>query len=104
MISAQETAEELKSIYSEVEVLLVQTDMASEESVVAGINKIMKNFGRIDYAINNAGVGGKLGPTTEISGLDFRSTIDINMIGLWFCQREEIRHMLKQEPLSHGYV
>jgi NAD(P)-dependent dehydrogenase (short-subunit alcohol dehydrogenase family) len=104
MARAEETAQELKNTYPDVKVLLVYADMANEESVVAGINKVVKDFGRIDYAINNAGVGGKLGPTTEISGSEFRSTIDINLIGLWVCQREEIKHMLKQEPLAYGYV
>ncbi|KAN0119186.1 short chain dehydrogenase/ reductase [Hyaloscypha variabilis] len=102
MVKAEETALELKSKFPDVEVILVHADMANEESVITGINKIVQNFGRIDYAVNNAGVGGKLGPTTEISGSDFRSTIDINLIGLWVCQREEIRHMLKQEPLENG--
>jgi NAD(P)-dependent dehydrogenase (short-subunit alcohol dehydrogenase family) len=102
MVKAEETTLELKSKFPDVEVILVHADMANEESVITGINKIVQNFGRIDYAVNNAGVGGKLGPTTEISGSDFRSTIDINLIGLWVCQREEIRHMLKQEPLENG--
>jgi NAD(P)-dependent dehydrogenase (short-subunit alcohol dehydrogenase family) len=87
-----------------LEVIIVHADMANEESITTGINKIVQNFGRIDYAVNNAGVGGKLGPATEISGLDFRSTIDINLIGLWICQREEIKQMLKQEPLEHRYI
>jgi NAD(P)-dependent dehydrogenase (short-subunit alcohol dehydrogenase family) len=94
----------LRSMDSELRVLVVHANMADEESVVVGMNKIIQTFGRIDYAINNAGVGGKLGPTTVLTASEFRSTIDINLIGLWVCQREEIKQMMKQEPLPHRYI
>ena len=104
IVNAEKTSLELKSKYPGVDVVLVHADMANENSIVTGIAKIVQSFGRIDYAVNNAGIGGKLGPTTEISGSDFGSTINVNLIGLWVCQREEIKHMLKQEPLQHEYV
>ncbi len=104
MVSAEKTAQELMNRFPNVEVLLVHTDMANEESIITGINKVVQRFGRIDYAINNAGVGGKLGPSAEILGSEFHSTININLTGLWVCQREEIKQMLKQEPLEYRYI
>lgn len=97
---AEETAKGLKDKYADLEVLVLHTDMANEESIVTSIGETIKVFGRIDYAINNAGTGGALAPSTDVSNGEFRTAIDINLVGLWVGQREEIRHMLKQEPLS----
>ena len=60
----------------------------------------MKEFGRIDYALNNAGIGGSLKTTDQIDIEDFQRVLAVNTTGVWLCQRAQIRQMLKQEKWS----
>ncbi|EXJ63359.1 uncharacterized protein A1O5_11680 [Cladophialophora psammophila CBS 110553] len=82
----------------EVDIIEISTNMANESSVVQAVQQVIDRFGRIDIAVNNAGIGGSILPSTETSVQDFHKVIDINLIGLWIGQREVIRQMLKQEP------
>jgi NAD(P)-dependent dehydrogenase (short-subunit alcohol dehydrogenase family) len=85
-----------------MEILIVTMDMAEEQTILSGMQLIIQTFGRIDYAVNNAGFGGTLGISTNISTTDFRKVLDVNMTGLWIAQREQIRQMMKQEPAEEG--
>lgn len=93
----QSTRSLVAEIDSKIEVLLVTVDVSIENSVVSAIQDIIDRWGRIDIAINNAGFGGPIAPSLDLSVQEFRKVLDTNMIGLWVCQREEIRHMLKQD-------
>ena len=77
--------------------------MSNEKSVMQGVQEVANHFGRIDYAVNNAGGGGPIRPSSEVSAAEFRAVIDLNMVGLWIGQREQIKQMLRQEPLKSLY-
>jgi NAD(P)-dependent dehydrogenase (short-subunit alcohol dehydrogenase family) len=54
-------------------------------------------YGRLDGAINNAGIEGKIGPDTAAAGeQNFDRTIAITLKGVWLCMKNEIAQMLKQ--------
>lgn len=74
-------------------------DTSKEDSVQSAIDQTVKTFGRIDIAVNNAGIGGKAKPTAEGDFADWQRVISVNLHGVWLCQRAQIRHMLQQEPL-----
>jgi len=65
------------------------------DSIQAGLDKIMADFGRLDYVMNNAG-GGTLKPFAELTDKDFDSTIDLDLRGTFRCMRAEINLFLKQ--------
>lgn len=78
-------------------------DITDEAAVEQTIDRIHQEFGRIDYAVNNAGVtkgdeGGVAGTTTGV----WRQMIGVNLEGTFFCLRAELNKMLKQErrPVS----
>ncbi|KAL6410738.1 hypothetical protein AUP68_07170 [Ilyonectria robusta] len=83
-----------------VESLKIKIDVSDEKAIVQAIQKVVDAFGRIDIAINNAGIGGPIMDSTKISTDEFRRVLDVNMIGLWVSQREEIRQMLAQSPIE----
>lgn len=59
-------------------------------------------FGRIDYAVNCAGILGGGQRSTETTSEAFDHVNGVNYKGCWLCSRAELRHMLKQQPLpSH---
>lgn len=63
----------------------------------------VKKFGRIDYAFNNAGIGGALNTSDKVERDDFERVLSVNTTGVWLCARAQIRQMLKQEKLSDSY-
>jgi NAD(P)-dependent dehydrogenase (short-subunit alcohol dehydrogenase family) len=85
--------------YPGAEVLPILFDAADEDSIITAINKTIDVYDRIDYAVNNAGLSGPVAASTEVGAKDFRRCLDVNLMGYWIGQREQIRRMLKQDPL-----
>lgn len=77
--------------------------MTDEKAVDDSIEKTAKEFGRLDYAVNNAGIGGMIKSTDQIPKTDFEKIIAVNTTAVWQCQRAQIRQMLKQDRLSSSY-
>lgn len=77
------------------EALFVKTDVSNAEQVQALVDKTIEQFGRLDYAVNNAGIGGESVPTAEISDEGWQRVIDINLTGVWLCMKREITAMLE---------
>ncbi|BCR91443.1 SDR family NAD(P)-dependent oxidoreductase [Aspergillus chevalieri] len=100
-ISALESARnDLLSQHSTANILIQQTDVASETSIATAVKKTVEMYGRIDVAINSAGISGNPCPTHEMSLSEWQRVIDVNQTGVWICQRELIRQMLGQENLG----
>ncbi len=75
-------------------------DTSKEDSVQSAIDQTVKKFGRLDIAINNAGIGGNPAHTADQTLSEWQKVLDVNVNGVWLCQRAQIRQMLKQDPLS----
>jgi len=68
------------------------TDSTAFDDIV---HETMKNFGRLDYAVNNAGGGGTLAPTADFPVDIWRSSIDTYLSSVFYCIRAEIPAMLE---------
>jgi len=93
----QETKDELLSKGSDLEVLLLELDVRSDASTENAFAEAVAAFGRIDYLINNAGVPGSFTPTDQLSYSDWQRPFEVNLHGVWRCQRAAIQQMLKQD-------
>jgi NAD(P)-dependent dehydrogenase (short-subunit alcohol dehydrogenase family) len=60
------------------------------------IDKSTVQYGRIDYAFNNAGIEGLSAPTHECTDENWEKIIAVNLKGVWLCMKYEILQMLKQ--------
>jgi NAD(P)-dependent dehydrogenase (short-subunit alcohol dehydrogenase family) len=78
----------------EGQAIFVRTDVSQEEDVQAMVAKTVEHFGRLDYAVNNAGVGGAAATTAEYTLDDWRRVIDINLTAVWLCMKYELNQML----------
>lgn len=66
-------------------------DPASVEAMVAHVNE---RFGRLDVAVNNAGVAPEPMPLHAIAVEEWRRLVDVNLSGLFYCMRHEVPAML----------
>ena len=71
-------------------------DVVREETVQAWVAAALREFGRLDVAINNAGVEGALGPLVEQSAENFAHVFDINVKGVLFSMKHEIPAIARQ--------
>lgn len=78
------------------EVRCRQVDVSSETAVQKGIAAIIEEFGCIDQAIANAGIGIPRKDMFDISAADFRKLYSVNVEGVFFTLREAARHMILQ--------
>ena len=75
----------------------VATDVSDSEQVDRLVGTTAKIYGRIDCAVNNAGVAAPHDLLHEISQSDWRRQVEINLEGVWHCMRAELRQMYGQD-------
>jgi NAD(P)-dependent dehydrogenase (short-subunit alcohol dehydrogenase family) len=80
---------------TEGEAIWIKTDVSQADQVEAMLRKTIDTYGRLDYAFNNAGSGGKGGWTAEIEEEDWDQTINGYLKSVWLGMKYEIREMLK---------
>jgi len=98
--SALETAAAtLASQFPAVELLQSVGNITNEQNVEEIVSQTVSKFGRIDYAVNNAGVGAQLRPTADVPLSDYERVLSINLKGTWLCERAVLKVMEAQEPL-----
>ncbi len=89
--SAVQTAKLLASEGHEA--VAVRTDVANGREVEELIASTVERYGRLDCAVNNAGVRGKLSPLADYTDDEWRRVMSVNLDGVFFCLRAEIRAM-----------
>jgi NAD(P)-dependent dehydrogenase (short-subunit alcohol dehydrogenase family) len=72
----------------------IRTDVSDAASVEAMVQFAVDTYGGLDVAVNNAGIGGPLGPTGEYPVDGWRRVIDINLSGVFYGMRYQIPAML----------
>jgi NAD(P)-dependent dehydrogenase (short-subunit alcohol dehydrogenase family) len=69
-------------------------DVRDEESVRAAVDSAIDTFGRLDVAVNAAGIGGSPVRLHEYPLADWSAVLAVNLVGLVACMQVEISHML----------
>jgi NAD(P)-dependent dehydrogenase (short-subunit alcohol dehydrogenase family) len=93
----------LDDVASEAKALGAKTyvavcDVAKPEDVRAAFDATVKAFGRIDVVFNNAGVGAPPIPLEDLSYEQWKTVVDINLSGVFYCIQESFRVMKNQTP------
>ena len=93
----ERSAAELRAYAASHSVALhvLELDVTSDSSVEEAVSTVIKNAGRIDVAINNAGVMSQ-GPTEAFTVEQFRQNLDVNSIGPFRVAQAVFPHMRQQ--------
>ena len=68
-------------------------DLASLDDVTRAVDGAVARLGRLDAAVNNAGVAGPYLPLDAYPEADFLRVLQIDLVGVWRCLRAEVPHM-----------
>lgn len=90
---AEEVVEEIKRCQSKS--YAYPADVSKEDQVQAMFQDMVKNFGRIDIVVNNAGLQ-KDAPFDQMTLKDWQFVLDVNLTGQFLCSREAVRQFKKQ--------
>lgn len=88
--------ERLEKSAKEIGALAVQADVAKEKDVLKTYEILMKEFGKLDCLINNAGIGGKWEDTFNLSLQNFFDVYSVNVFGAALMAREAAK-IFKQQ-------
>lgn len=91
----EKTAEELTQ-YG-VSSVFIHCDVTDKTQVQAMVAGVVEAFGRLDIAVNNAGISGG-GSAEECSEDDWNRVIGVNLKGVWLCAQAQGQQMIKQSP------
>jgi NAD(P)-dependent dehydrogenase (short-subunit alcohol dehydrogenase family) len=83
-----------RAVGARAEVLVA--DVRDLGAVTGAVGRAVAAFGRLDAALNNAGVPGPYVPLDEYSEEDFMQILQVDLAGVWRCMRAEIRYMRNQ--------
>jgi 2-dehydro-3-deoxy-L-rhamnonate dehydrogenase (NAD+) len=73
-----------------------EVDVADERSVNEATESTVKEHGKIDILVANAGIAGPNHKTWEYPIDAWKEVININLIGVYLCCRSIVPHMLAQ--------
>jgi len=89
----EETVQLVKEAGSEG--IFVKTDVTKEDDVRALIEKTINQYGRLDYAFNNAGIEEMMMSLVEQTSDAFDQIMNVNVKGVWLSMKHEIPEMIR---------
>lgn len=97
MADIKEPAEQAARLVAEgLQAVAYRCDVADVKAVEEMVAWIVAAYGRLDAALNNAGIQTPQRPMAEITDEEFDRTVAVDLKGVWNCMRYEIRQMLRQ--------
>lgn len=79
------------------ELLFFKADVISNKEVKKIITEAMGKFGKIDFLINNAGIGGDLAFITDYTEKEWGKIIDTNLKSVFLFCKECVKNMIKNK-------
>jgi len=93
--SSEKEMEEIRAANSKA--IFINCDVTSYNDVAKAIQHVIKTFGSLDVALNNAGIGGVPSRVGEMTEEGWKKVIDINLTGVFNCMKHELVQMSIQK-------
>lgn len=78
------------------EAAFIRCDVARPQEIEALIHSTVETYGRLDCAVNNAGIAGVQATTADYPLENWQKVININLTAPWLCMKYELAQMVKQ--------
>lgn len=82
------------------QVRFVQNNVSDEAAVKSMIDGIVAEFGRLDMAVNNAGLSNETGTLVQSSSDNCRAMVETNIMGVYYSMKHELTHTVQPSTLS----
>jgi NAD(P)-dependent dehydrogenase (short-subunit alcohol dehydrogenase family) len=92
----EQAKENMSSFASEGQIFLVPCDITNEADVIAGMESTVGHFGRLNIAVNNAGVSVSV-PSDECTLEQWNWVMNVNCTGSFLVSREAVKIFKKQQ-------
>jgi NADP-dependent 3-hydroxy acid dehydrogenase YdfG len=76
------------------DVLVIETDITDQPAASAMVEDSVREFGRLDIVVNNAGVM-LLGPIVDAPIEEWRRMVELNLLGLLYTTHAALPHLLR---------
>jgi NAD(P)-dependent dehydrogenase (short-subunit alcohol dehydrogenase family) len=90
----REAVEKVTAEIGRESAICTTVDVAESHSVAAMIDTAVRTWGRLDCAVNNAGIAQPAMPIDEVTEEQFDRLMRVNAKGVWLCMKYEIPTML----------
>jgi NAD(P)-dependent dehydrogenase (short-subunit alcohol dehydrogenase family) len=99
VVVAARRQDELASLVTDIETrggkaTAIKTDVSAKKDVERMVAHAIEMYGRLDYAVNNAGIEGHLAGVTDLTEEDWGNVLNINLTGTFLCLKYQARAMI----------
>ena len=91
---AQSVSDEITTRNPAVRSMAINIDVTNPEQVNSMVDQIVKSWGKLTIACNNAGIGQWV-DTLDMTYADWQRMIKIDLDSVFLCAQAEARHMVK---------
>jgi NAD(P)-dependent dehydrogenase (short-subunit alcohol dehydrogenase family) len=88
------TAAEIRAMGTRA--VAIVCDVSDEDAVGQMVAATIREFGKIDVLVNNAGIIGPTAVVTEVKREDWDRTIAVNLTGAYLCAKAVLPHMAER--------
>ena len=101
VVLAARREDDLAELVAEIEALggaatFIKTDVSDAKDVERMVAHAVDSYGRLDCAVNNAGIEGKIASILDMPEEDWDQVIDVNLKSAFLCSKYTIPYMIKQ--------
>jgi NAD(P)-dependent dehydrogenase (short-subunit alcohol dehydrogenase family) len=76
--------------------IALTADVTDEQSVIRAHEQTAASLGPVDVLVNNAGLGGPVGPMWDVDPADWWETVEVNLRGTFICSRVVLPSMAER--------